>query len=263
MTLQLIKHQTNGKEIYGIDSRDVAIKIGKYHHHLSRDIRSYISAINENPALGSAEEFFVESLFRVANSNKSYPHFILTRKGCDMVANKMTGKKGIQFTTAYINAFHAMTKTIEENDLLNIIDPKVAGLIPKSFSECLRAYANEVDNHEKTKEALAETNKVLVETKPKADYFDALVDTNLLTNFRDAAKELGVRPLDLTNLLVIKKFIYRDKFKNIKPYAGHAKYFHIREFSNTAGYGTQTFITPAGRNKIRQLVEKENLKKVS
>lgn len=40
------------------------------------------------------------------------------------------------------------------------------------------------------------------EMKPKADYFDNLVERNLLTNFRDTAKELGLRQTDLINNLI-------------------------------------------------------------
>ncbi|MDR4984630.1 Rha family transcriptional regulator [Bacillus cereus] len=47
-----------------------------------------------------------------AGTGKKYKSYLLTRKGCDMVANKMTGEKGILFTAAYIERFHEM-----ENEL--------------------------------------------------------------------------------------------------------------------------------------------------
>lgn len=36
------------------------------------------------------------------------PSYYLTRKGCDMIANKMTGEKGTLFTAAYVTRFHEM-----------------------------------------------------------------------------------------------------------------------------------------------------------
>lgn len=47
--------------------------------------------------------------------------------------------------------------------------------------------------------------------QPKADYFDQLVDRNLLTNFRDTAKQLGIKPRTFTTWLVDHKYLYRDK----------------------------------------------------
>ena len=46
---------------------------------------------------------------------------------------------------------------------------------------------------------------------PKADYFDQLVDRNLLTNFRETAKELGIAPKTFVQFLLDKKYIYRDQ----------------------------------------------------
>lgn len=77
-----------------IDSRTIAQAVGKRHDHLIRDIDSYIQAMNEdqNPNLGS-DFFFVESSY-TAGTGKNYKCYLLTRKGCEMVANKLTGKKG-------------------------------------------------------------------------------------------------------------------------------------------------------------------------
>lgn len=40
--------------------------------------------------------------------------------------------------------------------------------------------------------------------QPKADYFDELVDRNLLTNFRETAKQLGVKEHDFVSFLLDK-----------------------------------------------------------
>ena len=49
--------------------------------------------------------------------------------------------------------------------------------------------------------------------KPKADYFDDLVDRNLLTNIRDTAKELGIKQKKFVDFLLDNKYLYRDKKK--------------------------------------------------
>ena len=52
---------------------------------------------------------------------------------------------------------------------------------------------------------------------PKVQYFDTLVDRNLLTNFRDTAKELHVAPKAFINFLLEKGYIYRDNKSRLRP----------------------------------------------
>lgn len=92
--------------------------------------------------------------------------------------------------------------------------------------------------------------------KPKADYFDELVDRNLLTNFRETAKQLQIKEKEFIKFLLDKKFIYRDKRGKIQPYADKNNgLFEVKEFSNekTGFASTQTLITPKGRETFRLL----------
>lgn len=94
------------------------------------------------------------------------------------------------------------------------------------------------------------------EMKPKADYFDALVERNLLTNFRDTAKQLKIRQSDFMTWLEEKGFIYRDTKDNPKPYARYTPdLFEIKEFTKGKYAGTQTLVTPKGREAFRLLLE--------
>ena len=93
--------------------------------------------------------------------------------------------------------------------------------------------------------------------QPKAEYFDELVDRNLLTNFRDTAKELQVGEKIFIGFLLEKKFIYRDNRGHIKPFADkNGGLFEIKEAKNdkTGWVGTQTLITPKGRETFRLLL---------
>ena len=108
--------------------------------------------------------------------------------------------------------------------------------------------------------ALEAVNSALTVEKqimqPKADYFDELVDRNLLTNFRETAKQLGIRQNDFINFLLDKKYVYRDKRGKLMPYADKNKgLFEIKETFNekTQWSGTQTLITPKGRETFRLL----------
>ena len=94
--------------------------------------------------------------------------------------------------------------------------------------------------------------------QPKADYFDELVDRNLLTNFRDTAKQLGVKEKAFIRFLIDHKYIYRDKSGNLKPLAGRGDgLFELKESFNekTSWRGVQTLITPKGRETFRLLTQ--------
>lgn len=94
--------------------------------------------------------------------------------------------------------------------------------------------------------------------QPKADYFDELVDRNLLTGIRETAKELQVKPKVFVNFLLDKKYLYRDNKGKLMPYAKHveAGLFELKEFANdkTGFSSTQTFITPKGKETFRLLL---------
>ncbi len=107
--LQLI----NKCGVFYADSRQVAEMIGKQHFNLLRDIDNYISVIGQNSKL-SSDNFFIKSTYK-SGTGKTYPCYLITRKGCDMVANKMTGDKGILFTAEYVTRFDEMERTLKNN----------------------------------------------------------------------------------------------------------------------------------------------------
>lgn len=94
--------------------------------------------------------------------------------------------------------------------------------------------------------------------RPKAEYFDELVDRNLLTNIRDTAKELKVKQSEFVKFLIDKKYLYRDKSGKLLPYAKHADsgLFELKEFVNekTGFHSTQTLVTPKGKETFRLLI---------
>ncbi len=117
----------NVKEIKGVfvvDSREVAQMIGKDHKNLLRDIRRYCSALEDGSKLNS-HGFFIESNY-INSQNKPQPCYLLTKKGCDMVSNKMTGNKGILFTAEYVTKFEEMENQIKHKPIVSIEDMIIA-----------------------------------------------------------------------------------------------------------------------------------------
>ena len=120
---------------------------------------------------------------------------------------------------------------------------------PKTYLEALKALVAS----EEEKQKLALENQTM---KPKAEYFDDLVNRNTLTNFRDTVKELHLQPKNFISLLLEKGFIYRDAKGQIKPYANYGEYFHLKEAKGQLSKwsGVQTLITPKGREAFRMLL---------
>lgn len=93
---------------------------------------------------------------------------------------------------------------------------------------------------------------------PKADYFDELVERNTLTNFRETAKQLEVPPKKFVTFLLERKYIYRDKRGKLLPYQDkNDGLFEVKEAVNTKTQwsGTQTLVTPKGRETFRLLCQ--------
>lgn len=93
--------------------------------------------------------------------------------------------------------------------------------------------------------------------KPKADYFDELVERNTLTNFRETAKLIDVGEKKFIQYLMEHKYIYRDNRGKLMPYADKNNgLFEVKESFNekTNWSGTQTLVTPKGRETFRLLV---------
>lgn len=107
-------------------------------------------------------------------------------------------------------------------------------------------------------ETVRRQNEQIAAMKPKVEYFDALVDRNLLTNFRDTAKELQIKERFFIDWLLKNKFIYRDQKNKLKPYAAYVpELFELKEWERNGRAGVQTLITPKGRETFRLLLKKE------
>lgn len=88
-----------------LTSIEVAQMVGKDHSKLLRDIRKYSEQLAE--AKIGLGDFFSESTYLDSN-NQSRPCYLVTKKGCEFIAHKLTGQKGTEFTARYINRFHEM-----------------------------------------------------------------------------------------------------------------------------------------------------------
>ena len=125
----------------------------------------------------------------------------------------------------------------------------------KVMSRALRYAEQELKKIKAINSELTVDNQIMA---PKAAYFDELVDRNLLTNFQETAKQLEIPPKKFVSFLLAKKFIYRDKKGKLLPYEDkNSGLFEVKECFNekTQWSGTQTLITPKGRETFRLLCQ--------
>lgn len=108
------------------DSRDVAGMIGRPHSELMKSIRTYYEYLGQG--IFPRADFFIISEYEDAQG-KPRPCYLLTRKGCDMVANKMTGEKGTLFTAAYVTRFSEMEQEILQPKVLSEREQLKASMI--------------------------------------------------------------------------------------------------------------------------------------
>ncbi len=136
---------TNYDGEFYADSREVAEKIERPHKELLRSIRTYCEILNESKI--ALVDFFVSTEYK-DSKGETRPCYLITKKGCDMIANKLTGKKGVLFTAAYVSAFEQMKKQIEEHRVVQFYSTKAtsAGEVA-SLIKVLRSVMKDQKSH--------------------------------------------------------------------------------------------------------------------
>lgn len=168
-----------------IESREVARMVDKEHRDLLRDIRKYGEYLAEsNIALG---DFFIKTTYRDAN-NQERPCYLITKHGCEMVANKLTGKKGTVFTAKYVQRFNEM----EQNQSSYMIEDPIKR-------------AERWIEEQRQLKYLADQNEVqaqlIAEYEPRISYLDTILESKGLLATSQIAADYGMTAQALNKIL--------------------------------------------------------------
>lgn len=230
---ELIKLQPqtiNGNAVETVSARELYEQLGLDKSHWSRWSKTNIV---DNPF--ALENVDYVGFAIVANGNET-TDFALTVELAKKLAMQVKTEKGELVRNYFLECEEKLKEATTQKP------------IPLTFAEALRAYADEVEAHERNQQQLAIA-------EPKAQYFDKLVERNLLTNFTTTAKEFGVKRKDFIAYLLDNGYIYRDEQGNLLPYAVHVPHlFEVKEYCKDQHSGTQTLITPKGRETLRLLL---------
>lgn len=210
--------------------RDIANALG--YSNTSDAIKTHVDDEDKRMGSENATPYITDTLGR-----KQYPLYI-----------NESGLYALVLGSGLINA--KKFKRWVTSEVLPSIRKTGGYQLPQTYSEALRALADKAEEAER----LAIENQ---EMRPKAEYFDALVDRKLNTSFRDTAKELNVGERAFIGWLQDNRYIYRDQKKQLRPYADKNKgLFEVKEYTarNSDHAGLQTLITPKGRETFRLLI---------
>ena len=165
-----------------LDSREVAKMVGMRHADLMRNIDHYIEVMGQNAKLRS-DDFFIKQTY-TAGTGKQYKRYDITKQGCEMVANKLTGEKGILFTAEYVKRFNEMEQAdaAAARDSYMIEDPIARA---QAWIRERQQYNDAITEVEKSKQLIGEL-------KPKADYTDRILNSKSLVSITQIAKDYGM-----------------------------------------------------------------------
>lgn len=182
------------KQVPVLDSREVAEMVGVQHKNLIRNIDHYTEVLSESSKL-SPQNFFIERTYKAEGNNKSYKRYDITKQGCEMVANKLTGEKGILFTAEYVKRFNEM----ESPDSYMIEDP----------IQRAKAWIKEREQYNTALATVKSQRQLIGELKPKADYTDKILSSKGTVPITAIAKDYGMSGRAMNKVLADLKIIYQ------------------------------------------------------
>ena len=215
----------NGKEVKVIDSREVAEMLEVKHYKILEKLEGTKDGKTKGiiPVLADHEivvsEYFIKSDYTdsTGRTNKCY---LFTKKGCEFIANKFTGEKGILFTAKYVERFNKMETVIKENSLESKVMTELSEMREEYVSSCeeiVDAFYDvkgDINLIHQTLNTMAEGFKTMNSTiaalvsiqqqhrvMPKKNR-----DTSTVT---DIAKELRIKPKEVNDILEKEHIIER------------------------------------------------------
>ena len=174
-------------EVLVTTSNRVAEELGVEHKNLLVKIDSYVDKFS---SAESSAQFYIPSEYKSLDG-RTVRNYLITEKGIAQLIGGYSAAvpKAFELNVAYINEFERTR---------NII---TGGKIPSSFKEALQLA---LEQEEKI-EALRLENKVqeqqIAELKPKASYYDLVLQCKDLLSMTEIAKDYGMSAKGMNKLL--------------------------------------------------------------
>lgn len=221
-----------------VGSRQVAENFGKRHDNVLRDIENVMGLLNfeETPKM------FYKTTYEHPQNHQKYTEYLMNKEGFTLLVMGFTGKVAIEWKIKYINAFNEMEKQLREAHQISPAEQMARGLLA-------------------AKELLDEANKTIAIMQPKAEFYDAVADTNNYLSMEEVAKILNIKEIGRNTLFWILRYekVLQDGCNKNIPYQKYMKYFKLIERKYPTPDGkikikTQTRVNQKGVDFIRKLV---------
>ena len=192
----VLTNENSVEEVKTIPSYEVAEMMEAKHNKVLRMLEGDKTHIGIIPTLRKAQlglsEYFIESTYKTEGNNKTYKYYECTKLGCDMLANKMTGEKGILFTARYVKRFNDMQQAIRQQAAVT------QDMIAQVISQQITPLLEKIDDLQNTMLKLNDPN-ICKGTKSTTEI----------------AKKYNMSAVQLNKILEKKHVIYRNE--NNKP----------------------------------------------
>ena len=208
------------KEIKTLDSREVAQMLEINHWEILRKlegtdkIKGIIPTLTNNKIVVS--DYFIKSSYKDL-SGKENRCYLFTKMGCEFIANKFTGEKGILFTAKYVERFNQMEQVIEK--------PKTAFDLLELQFKALKEVKNQLDQ---VADKTTENIKAFEEFKEDSPLFN--IDCEELQNAvrRKGVKILGGKNSPAYKDRSLRARVYKDIHREFKRHFGVNSYKAIK-----------------------------------
>lgn len=107
----VVQNNNTGVDVKRISSREVAEMMETKHKSLLRKIDDITKTLVEHKIV--PYKYWVENKYKASNG-KSNREYLISKEGCEFLAHKSTGEKGILFTHRYMERFKEMEQQIEQ-----------------------------------------------------------------------------------------------------------------------------------------------------
>ena len=202
-----------GETIPVIDSREVARMMGREHWEIIYYIEGNEKK-GENGITGilptlqgeqiTTTDYFIESSYTTAN-NRRKTCYLCTRMGCDLLATRQKGEKGILFCAKYVKRFKEMEKELNSKSVHQYPDlakedelilSVVKGATPLDRATALQEYTALITDKATAplKGTIAEQQAELTQSKAelteKTEFIDDINDCFTFTEVKQYNKQL-------------------------------------------------------------------------
>ena len=168
--------------------------LGKEHKQVLEYIKGSKKVTGIIPTLESrglhSSKYFIESQYESGRNKKKNPCYLVTKMGCELLANKQQGEKGILFSAKYVERFNEMEKEIAMKQFN----------LPTTYKEALLAL---VAAEEEKEQLIADNNKkqeLLEAQAPKIDLYNDFINSDSIYSVNEIAKCLAIKDLGRNNL---------------------------------------------------------------